>query len=325
MAELPELVVFDAPRSTTVVQGEDETDLVVITPGGPQGEQGAPGIPGPPNSLTIGTVVPAATAGATITGTAPEQVLNLELPQGEQGLQGEQGETGGVGPPGPANTLTIGTVVDGGAADATITGAAPNQTLNLVLPQGPEGPQGIPGEPGGAVVLDDLTDVDLSTAAEDGQALVYDTGTSSWKPGSVAGAACSLTRVASGTLAATGANTSAQMPWDTLTGDSTGAMWNAAQPAQIVIPADGWYHVTAQIGAMASMTSWFRIDVRVNGTVEFMRGFTTGGTDWPMYLTTKTVQLVAGDAVTVYYENRSAAAPIWTTEQASFLTVHKVA
>lgn len=49
------------------------------------------------------------------------------------GLQGPQGATGATG---PANTLTIGTVVGGDTADATITGDAPDQVLSLVLPKG---------------------------------------------------------------------------------------------------------------------------------------------------------------------------------------------
>lgn len=39
-----------------------------------------PGVAGPPNSLTIGTVTVATTASASITGTAPNQVLNLVYP-----------------------------------------------------------------------------------------------------------------------------------------------------------------------------------------------------------------------------------------------------
>ena len=77
-------------------------------------------------------------------------------PAGPQGLQGAagntgaQGETGPTGPTGPAGTngetptLTIGTVntgAPGSQASATITGAAPNYTLNLTIPQGPTGPQ----------------------------------------------------------------------------------------------------------------------------------------------------------------------------------------
>lgn len=48
----------------------------------PQGENGATG---PANTLTIGTVTSGTEAGATITGKAPNQVLNLVLKQGERG------------------------------------------------------------------------------------------------------------------------------------------------------------------------------------------------------------------------------------------------
>lgn len=43
---------------------------------------------------------------------------------------------------GPANTLSIGTVTDGEQASASITGDAPNQQLNLVLPKGEQGDPG---------------------------------------------------------------------------------------------------------------------------------------------------------------------------------------
>lgn len=54
---------------------------------------------------------------------------------GPQGIAGTNGET---------PTLAIGTVTTGAPgtqASATITGAAPNYTLNLTIPQGPTGPQ----------------------------------------------------------------------------------------------------------------------------------------------------------------------------------------
>lgn len=60
----------------------------------------------------------------------------LPGPQGDQGPKGDPGTPGAAGAAGPANTLTIGTVVAGAAAAATITGNSPNQTLNLTLPQG---------------------------------------------------------------------------------------------------------------------------------------------------------------------------------------------
>ena len=66
---------------------------------GPQGETGATGATGatgpagPANTLTIGTVTSGIEASATITGNAPNQVLNLVLKQGEQGEQGEAAPT----------------------------------------------------------------------------------------------------------------------------------------------------------------------------------------------------------------------------------------
>jgi len=54
------------------------------------------------------------------------------------------GATGPTGPAGPSNSLAIGTVTTGTAA-ATITGTAPTQTLNLVLPAGATGSQGPQG------------------------------------------------------------------------------------------------------------------------------------------------------------------------------------
>lgn len=127
--------------------------------------------PGTP-TIEIGTVTtgePGSEADASITGTAPNYVLNLTIPQGEIGPQGPIGETGPqgetgaqgeVGPQGPAGpqgepgpagedgltpTLTIGTVTTGEPgtdAEATITGTAPNFVLNLTIPQGEPGTSG---------------------------------------------------------------------------------------------------------------------------------------------------------------------------------------
>lgn len=85
---------------------------------------------GPANTLDIGSVVSGEEAGASISGEAPNQTLNLILPRGEKG------DTGATG---PANTLNIGSVVSGDQASASITGDAPNQTLNLTLPKGEKG------------------------------------------------------------------------------------------------------------------------------------------------------------------------------------------
>ena len=79
---------------------------------GPQGEQGVQGETGatgatgpqgpagPANVLTIGSVTSGKVARATITGEAPNQVLNLVLEKGDKGETGEKGATGDTGPQG---------------------------------------------------------------------------------------------------------------------------------------------------------------------------------------------------------------------------------
>jgi hypothetical protein len=71
--------------------------------------------------------------------------LNTGQIQGPQGIQGVPGVQGEIG---PANELSIGTVTSGETASATVTGDAPVQVLNLVLPQGPQGPAGADGADG---------------------------------------------------------------------------------------------------------------------------------------------------------------------------------
>jgi cyclophilin family peptidyl-prolyl cis-trans isomerase len=95
--------------ATTIVSGDlsirDGGDLV-FSDGSVQSKaqvQGPAGPAGPANNLTIGTVTSGATAAASITGTTPNQVLNLTLPQG---------------PPGPAITLAS-------ICDAIRAGGAP--------------------------------------------------------------------------------------------------------------------------------------------------------------------------------------------------------
>lgn len=127
---------------------------------------------------------------------------------GATGPQGLKGDKGDIGETGPANTLTVGTVTTGAAgsnATVTITGDAPNQTISFTIPQGIQGIQGIQGVKGdtglgvpeggttGYVVqktvsgtawvdptLDFLSDVSI-TSPSNGQALTYDSATSSWK------------------------------------------------------------------------------------------------------------------------------------------------
>jgi hypothetical protein len=68
----------------------------------------------------------------------------VQISAATTGLQGIQGEVG------PANTLTVGTVeaAEDDTAEVTITGEAPDQTINFVMPRGLQGIQGIQGTTG---------------------------------------------------------------------------------------------------------------------------------------------------------------------------------
>ncbi len=107
------------PKGDTGPQGEKgETGATGAT--GPQGPAG------PANVLTIGSVTSGKVASATITGEAPNQVLNLVLEkgdkgeQGKQGIQGEQGKQGIQGEIGPQGSP--------GADAPTITGITIRQS-----------------------------------------------------------------------------------------------------------------------------------------------------------------------------------------------------
>ena len=76
----------------------------------------------------------------------PINEIDIEsLPSGQIGITLEVQQIGPQGPTGPANMLSIGSVTSGPAPSATLTGTAPAQTLNLVLPKGDTGSQGIQG------------------------------------------------------------------------------------------------------------------------------------------------------------------------------------
>jgi hypothetical protein len=67
---------------------------------GPQGSQGEVGPAGPANELTLGEITTGdagTEAEATISGTPPNQVLDLVLPRGDTGAQGNPGPTGAGG------------------------------------------------------------------------------------------------------------------------------------------------------------------------------------------------------------------------------------
>lgn len=68
------------------------------------------------------------------------------------------GSDGGSG--GQATSLSIGEVTTGNEASASITGEAPNQVLNLVLPKGDKGDTGVSGIPTGGTAGQLLCKVD---------------------------------------------------------------------------------------------------------------------------------------------------------------------
>lgn len=74
--------------------------------------------------------------------------LDISIKDGVVTIFKKDGTTESENVKGEPNTLTIGEVVTGDIAQATITGEAPNQTLNLVLPKGEKGDTGLKGDKG---------------------------------------------------------------------------------------------------------------------------------------------------------------------------------
>jgi hypothetical protein len=107
------------------------------------------GSTGPANSLSIGTVAFGASASATITGTAPTQVLNLVLPKGDSGLNGWSPVLAGA-TDGARNVLRVVDWVGGQGAKPVnlgyigVTGIVAN-IADAVNVRGPVGADGNPG------------------------------------------------------------------------------------------------------------------------------------------------------------------------------------
>ena len=91
------VTTLPAGSSATATYDKSTGTLALGIPQGSKGDTGATGATGPANVLTIGSVTSGKVASATITGEAPNQVLNLVLEKGEQGEQGKQGIQGEQG------------------------------------------------------------------------------------------------------------------------------------------------------------------------------------------------------------------------------------
>lgn len=72
----------------------------------------------------------------------------IEITKKDGSTKSVEIKDGAKGDKGEPNTLTIGEVIKGEEANATITGDSPNQILNLVLPKGDKGDNGEKGEQG---------------------------------------------------------------------------------------------------------------------------------------------------------------------------------
>ena len=110
----------------TAAYDKNTGTLALGIPQGATGNKGDKGDTGPANKLEIGTVSSGKVASATITGEAPNQVLNLVLEKGEQGEQGKQGEQGEQGKQGIQGET--GPQGNPGADAPTITGITIRQT-----------------------------------------------------------------------------------------------------------------------------------------------------------------------------------------------------
>lgn len=94
------VTTLPAGSSATATYDKSTGTLALGIPQGSKGDTGATGATGPANALTIGSVTSGKVASATITGEAPNQVLNLVLEKGDKGETGEKGATGDTGPQG---------------------------------------------------------------------------------------------------------------------------------------------------------------------------------------------------------------------------------
>lgn len=120
------VTTLPAGSSATATYDKSTGTLALGIPQGSKGDTGATGATGPANVLTIGSVTSGKVASATITGEAPNQVLNLVLEKGDKGEtgdtgpQGKTGNTGETGPQGPQGNP--------GADAPTITGITIRQS-----------------------------------------------------------------------------------------------------------------------------------------------------------------------------------------------------
>ena len=149
---IAEAQTLPAGSEATANYDKANKTLQIGVPTGLTGSTGPRGATGPANTLKIGTVTIGSEAGATITGAAPNQTLNLVLPKGDKGDTGEQGPKGDTGATGPkGNTGAAGK--DGttphigqngnwyiGDTDTGVSAGGASHIFNVIVGDGPGGP-----------------------------------------------------------------------------------------------------------------------------------------------------------------------------------------
>ena len=120
------VTTLPAESSATATYDKATGTLALGIPQGSKGDTGATGATGPANVLTIGSVTSGKVTSATITGEAPNQVLNLVLEKGDKGETGATGATGATGPQGEQGIQ--GPQGNPGADAPTITGITIRQS-----------------------------------------------------------------------------------------------------------------------------------------------------------------------------------------------------
>ena len=120
------VTTLPAGSSATATYDKSTGTLALGIPQGDKGAIGLQGPAGPANALTIGSVTSGKVASATITGEAPNQVLNLVLEKGDKGEPGEKGATGATGSQGEQGIQ--GPQGNPGADAPTITGITIRQS-----------------------------------------------------------------------------------------------------------------------------------------------------------------------------------------------------
>ena len=123
--------VTSGPTADATITGTAPNQTLSLTlPKGDTGAQGLQGVKG-----DTGEQGPQGIQGST----GPIGLTGLTGSTGATGAKGDKGDKGDDGDPGPPNTLTAGTVAQipaGGQPTFSVTGTAPNQTLNLGLVDG---------------------------------------------------------------------------------------------------------------------------------------------------------------------------------------------